>query len=192
MHRPPPGHHGRPPREAMSLEEIEEETEEMLQIRYINKSNSTFRRTEGGFVSLEFEGKKYDRIAVHRAFPFTDPEKYISVREADEKAREIGIVKNLADLSKSSADMLREQMNIRYFTPVIKRINDIKDEYGFAYFDVLTDRGACRFTIHMNGGSVVRLSETRILIQDLDGNRFEIPDITSLSAGELKKLDLFI
>ncbi|MCI8360960.1 MAG: DUF1854 domain-containing protein [Clostridiales bacterium] len=176
----------------LSLEDIAQETEELLEIRYLNKDNAVFRRTPGGFVSLDYQGRHYDRVSVYRAFPFSDPDKYISIREPDEKAKEIGMVEDLRALDKDTAAMLTEQMNIRYFTPVITRILDIKDEYGYAYFDVLTDRGACRFTIHMNGGSVVRLTDTRLLISDLDGNRFEIPDTGKLSAGELKKLDLFI
>ena len=44
----------------------------------------------------------------------------------------------------------------------------------------------------MGGGSVVHLSEERILITDLDGNRYEIPELSKLTALELKKLDLFI
>lgn len=176
----------------LSLEDIAKETEEMLEIRYLNQDNAVFKRTPGGFVSLDYQGRHYDRVSVYRAFPFSDPDKYISIREPDEKAREIGMVEDLYALDKETAAMLTEQMNIRYFTPVITRILDIKDEYGYAYFDVLTDRGACRFTIHMNGGSVVRLTDTRLLISDLDGNRFEIPDTRKLTAGELKKLDLFI
>lgn len=174
------------------LEEIAKEAEEMLEIRYLHKENAVFRRTPGGFVSLDYAGKHYDRISVYRAFPFTDPTKYISIRESDEKAREIGMVEDLEKLDKDTADMLLEQINIRYFTPVITKIIDIKDEYGYAYFDVVTDRGACRFTIHINSSSVVRLTDTRLLISDLDGNRFEIPDLRKLTAGELKKLDLFI
>ena len=39
---------------------------------------------------------------------------------------------------------------------------------------------------------MVHLSETRILISDVDENRFEIPDVMKLSAAERKKLDLFL
>jgi len=187
------GPEGSPPEPIeIDLEALAKETEDMLQLRYIDKDNAVFSRTDGGFVSLKYCDKEYDRIAVYCAFPFTDPEKYISIREANDKAREIGIIKDLSELSKDTAKILKEQLAIRYFTPVITKINDIKDEYGFAYFDVVTDRGDCKFTIRMGGGSVVTLSETRLLISDLDGNRFEVPDTGRLSAGELKKLDLFI
>lgn len=175
------------------LEDMEKETEEMLRLRFINKENAIFQRTEGGFVSMKIEGEFYPRIQVYHSFPLTEPNSYISIRESNEKAKEIGVIKNfLEDVSQESRDLLEEQLKLRYFTPRIEKINNIKDEYGFAYFDVLTNHGACRFTIHMGGGSVVNLSDTRLLITDLDGNRFEIPDTTRLTVQELKKLDLFL
>lgn len=39
---------------------------------------------------------------------------------------------------------------------------------------------------------VVRLTDTRLLITDLDENRFEIPDVLQLSQKEQRKLDLFL
>jgi len=179
--------------EEFNLEQMEKETEEMLRLRYINSSNAVFARTEGGFVSLKIEDEFYPRVQVYQAFPFTDPYCYISIRESDEKAKEIGVIKDLRkDVDEDTRQMILEQIRLRYFTPIIKKINNIKDEYGFAYFDVVTDHGACRFTIHMGGNSVVHLTDTRLLITDLDGNRFEIPYVTKLSSAELKKLDLFL
>lgn len=175
------------------LEKMEKETEDMLRLTFITKENAIFARTEGGFVSMKMGEEFYPRIQVYHAFPFTDPDSYISIREPDEKAKEIGIIKNIRkDISKESREMLEEQLRLRYFTPTIEKVINIKDEYGFAYFDVLTNHGACRFTIHMGGGSVVNLSDTRLMITDLDGNRFEIPDVTRLTTQELKKLDLFL
>lgn len=170
---------------------MEEETADLMELRFLNKNNASFSRTQGGFVALEYGGKSFERVWFYRTFPFTEPDHYISVRESDEKAREIGVIKDLKkDVSKEEEVMISEQLELRYFTPVIKKINNIKEEYGFAYFDVKTKEGTCKFTA--NGNSVVHLSETRILITDLDGNRFEIPDIRKLSVGELKKLDLFL
>lgn len=175
--------------ESLSMEEL---SKDILELRYLNKDNCTFKSTPGGFVSLEFGDKTYDRVNIYRTFPFTKPNEYISIRETDEKAREIGIIKSLEDISKEQRALLEEQLRVRYFTPIIKKVIDIKDEYGYAYFDVLTDYGTCRFTISMGGGSVIPLTDTRYLITDLDGNRFEIPDLTKLTPTELKKLDLFI
>lgn len=178
--------------EDFNLEQMEKETEEMLKLRYINKDNADFKRTDGGFVSVRIGEEFYPRVQVVRMFPFSDPEKYISIRTPDEHSKEIGIIENMKDVTKETAQMLTEQLNLRYFTPIITKIINIKEEYGYAYFEVVTDRGACRFTINMGGHAVVHLSETRILISDIDENRFEIPDIMKLSAKELKKLDLFL
>ncbi len=194
MGRPPMGHgpHHGGPDEEFNLEQMEKETEEMLKLRYLNKDNAVFERTEGGFVSVRIGDEFYPRVQVVRMFPFSDPDQYISIRTPDEHSKEIGIIEHMKQVSKEAAEMLREQLALRYFTPIITKIINIKDEYGYAYFDVVTDRGACRFTINMGGHSVVHLSETRILISDIDENRFEIPDVTKLTTKELKKLDLFL
>ena len=63
---------------------------------------------------------------------------------------------------------------------------------GYAYFHVMTDRGECRFTINMGSNAVVRLSDSRLLITDLDENRFEIRDVFALTQKEQRKLDLFL
>ena len=51
---------------------MENEVEEMTAIHYLNQDNAVFERTEGGFLSLSYEGKKWDRIQVIRLFPFTE------------------------------------------------------------------------------------------------------------------------
>ncbi len=178
--------------EEFNLEQMEKETEEMLKLRYLDDSNAVFERTQGGFVSVRIKEEFYPRVQVIRMFPFSDPEKYISIRTPDEHSKEIGVIEDMKQISKETRKMLEEQLNLRYFTPIITKVINIKDEYGYAYFDVVTDRGACRFTINVGGHAVVHLSETRILISDIDENRFEIPDVTKLSARELKLLDLFL
>ncbi len=174
-------------------EEMKQQSQDVLEMRYLNTDNTVFAKTEGGFVSLDYDGKHYNRVGVFHSFPFTSPSDYISIRESDEKQKEIGIIRNLdEDCSTETAELLREQLHIRYFIPKIKKIISIKDEYGYAYFHVKTDFGTCKFVIQMNSGGIVTLTETKILITDLDGNRFEIPDLTKLTGKELKKLDLFI
>ena len=173
-------------------EALKKESEEVLEMRLISSENAVFTRTAGGFLALKFKEKEYDRVGVYLTFPLTNPEEYISIREADEKAREIGVIEKLSELSPERAKMLKEQLDLRYFTPEITKIFDIKTEYGYGYFHVMTTYGECRFTIHNGGSSVVSLTDTRIIINDLDGNRFEVPDIMKLTVAERKKLDLFI
>lgn len=173
-------------------EALKRESDELLEMRFLTKENATFTRTEGGFVALKFGEKEYSRVGVYLTFPLTEPEEYISIREADEKAKEIGIIEKLSQLDKDQQEMIREQVKLRYFMPTILKVLDIKDEYGYAYWNVTTSFGACRFTTRMSGDAVITLGESRLLVTDIDGNRYEIPDFYQLSVTERKKLDLFI
>lgn len=173
-------------------EALKRESEELLEMRFLTRENARFSRTDGGFVALKYGEKEYARVGVYLTFPLTEPEEYISIREADEKAKEIGIIEKLSQLDKDQQDMIREQIKLRYFMPVITKVLDIKDEYGYAYWNVTTSFGACRFTTRMSGDAVIFLGESRMMVTDIDGNRYEIPDFYQLSVAERKKLDLFI
>ncbi len=174
-----------------SINTFEKEAEEMTVMRVITSKNK-FERTAGGFVNLTFEGVKYERVKIVRLFPFTDENKYISVRENTDKAREIGIIEDLDSFDDETREIISEQLRLNYFTPVIKKIMSIKDEYGYAYFHVMTDKGECNFAINMASNAVTKLSDSRLIIMDLDENRFEIRDVNALTQKERRKLDLFL
>ena len=176
---------------AEELNTFEKEAEEMTAMHVITNKDK-FERTSGGFVNFTYDGVKYERVKVVRLFPFTDADKYISIRENTDKAKEIGIIENLDDFDEETKEILREQLRLNYFTPVIQKIMSIKDEYGYAYFHVMTDKGECNFAINMASNAVTKLSDSRLIIMDLDENRFEIRDVNALTQKERRKLDLFL
>lgn len=181
----------------LNLQEFDEEaykkeSEELLSMRFLTAQNAVFARTEGGFLSLKYGDREYKRVGVYLTFPLTNPEEFISIREADEKAKEIGMIESLQVLDPRQQEMIREQIRLRYFMPVIRKVMEVKEEYGYAYWHVETSFGTCRFTTHMSNDAVVTLGESRLLITDIDGNRYEIPDFYELSVQERKRLDLFI
>ena len=114
--------------EQFEKEQMEREAEKMTAVRYLTKDNAVFERTQGGFVSLTFEGKTWDRVQVIRLFPFTEPNGFISIRTVEERSREIGVIKDLKDVSKETKKLLLEQLNLHYFTPIIQKVLSIKDE----------------------------------------------------------------
>ena len=168
----------------------QEAVEKMLTVDYLRPENTEFFATGTGFVSVRSGEITCSRAAFHRCFPFNDPDHFISVR--DENQKEIGLIESLADFPAETRRLIEDQLNLRYFTPLITKICEVKEEYGYSYWAVETDRGAYRCTVRLGGGSVSRISDIRLLITDIDGNRFEIPDLTGLSVNELKKIDLFI
>ena len=164
--------------------------EDRVAIRYLTPQTAVFSSTDGGFAALTFEDKTYRRVDFYLAFPFTDPEGWISVRESEENGREIGLIEDLSIFDDATKTLIKSQLSLRYFTPVILKVREIKEEFGYSYWNVLTDRGDCRFTCDQNG--VAKLSDTRLLISDVDGNRFEIPSVEALTPKELRMVDLYL
>lgn len=164
-----------------------------MEVRYLNQQNTKVIPTEGGFVHIEVEGVCYEHVQLVRTFPFTAVNEYISVRCQDEEESEIGMIEDLEkDFQGAAQKALREQLDIRYFTPIIQKVISIKEEGGCSYFDVETSAGRIQFVVRSNDNSFTKLTETRIIIEDLENNRFEIPDLHALSMKERKKLDIFL
>ena len=174
-----------------TLNIFEQKAEEMT-ATHIIPAGAVFTRTDGGFVSLDLDGKHYDRVKIVRLFPFSDADKYLSVREYEGAGKEIGIIEDLDSMPAETREVIMHQLTLCYFTPVISKIYSIKDEYGYAYFHVMTDKGECRFAINMGSNAVSKLSDTRLIIADVDENRFEIRDVDALSQKEKRMLDLFL
>lgn len=173
-----------------TLNKFEQKAVEMTAVNIINNT-AVFRETEGGFLGLEYQGSSYGRVKIVRLFPFSDENRFLSVREY-ESGREIGIIEDLDAMTDTSKELIKKQLKLTYFTPVITKIFKIKDEYGYAYFHVMTDKGECRFAINMGSNAVIKLSDTRLVIMDVDENRFEIRDVDKLSQKERRMLDLFL
>lgn len=159
-------------------------------IIYLTKDNAVFSKTKGGLLELEFNNQNFKRVFLVRAFPFSSADCYISVQ--DNNNEEIGIIKDFTSFDDDTVTLLKEQLALRYFTPKITKILKVKDIDGVAYFECETDKGKANFSFRVGGEAVIRLSETRIIFNDQQGNRFEVADIAALSQKEQKKLDLYI
>ena len=171
---------------------------EVVTVRYITKDNAEFEK-RGDFIRMKVrlpddegreEEKTFDRIFLHRAFPFDYPYAYISV--LDEDSKEIGIIQEIDGLDGDAAQMLREELDRKYYTPVIRQILSVKDKFGYSYWKVVTDEGELDFTCRDTFSSLLKIGGTRIFVNDIDGNRFEIPDLEALDRKSFKKIELFL
>lgn len=159
-----------------------------VDIRYLDPAQARFEQTPGGFVKLTIGADEvYPRVAVYRAFPFSYPDRYISVRDLE--GNEIGMIRDLRDFDAETVQLITRELDRRYFTPVISRIESIKEEFGYAYWNVETDAGPRRFTVRDMQVNVVLLGPQHVLIIDVDGNRYEIPDYTKLDAKSRRYIE---
>jgi len=174
------------------LELENEKLEAGLKINYLTPENCEFYETAGGFAAIRVGEKDYGHINVLRTFPFSALWEFLSVREIDGKQEEIGIIEDLNLFDKASFELIAKQLEIRYFMPKILKIISIKEEYGHAYWKVVTDKGTTMFTTVAGASGAVSKIGNRIIVKDSDENRFEIENVTALAPKELKKIDLYL
>lgn len=110
--------------------------------------------------------------------PLSQPKKYLSLLNT--KGDEIVMVKNPEELSESSFKAVQEELYRRYLTACVHKILHAKVEFGATYWHAVTDRGEREFVTQSLQENAIWLSETHLLLIDVDGNRFEIPDTQSL------------
>lgn len=128
------------------------------------------------------------RAFLHRAFPFDSPYKYISV--SDENG-EIGMVLD-TDIFGDDAKLLKNELDSKYFSPKIKKIISLKERFGYSYWNVKCDKGDFSFTVKDTFRNIIHVSEDRVIILDVDSNRFEIESLSALDRKSFRKLELYI
>jgi hypothetical protein len=114
------------------------------------------------------------------------PAQDLSIRENG--GTEAGLLRSLDSLDPDSRRLVEESLSRRYFVPVIHRIRDVIERFGTVEWKVDTDRGACRFTTRDLRDNVLRLRGRRYILQDVDENRYEIPDTAKLDSKSLASL----
>ena len=105
-------------------------------IRYLNRLNTTFSKTAGQMLSVTVDEEEHPSVYVHCSFPHTNRRIYLSIRTIENK--EIGMIRSLDDFSEETAELLEEQVQIRYFAEITKVIN-VKEEFGYAYWEAGDD-----------------------------------------------------
>lgn len=159
-----------------------------VNIQYCTKDNTTFRRMSGKLLSITIDGETHDHVFLHCSFPHTDKRQYVSVRTADNE--EIGMIRSIDDFPAEVVALLEEQIQIRYFVPEITRVVNIREEFGYSYWDTETTAGLCRFTVRSGGNHLKLVGEEKLLVIDVDGNRFIINHLDQLSAREYRMVEM--
>ena len=81
-------------------------------------------RSPDGILHLEQEGKCFARVTLVRSFPYTMPDRFISVRSAD--GREIAMIQDVKFLAEESFQAVREELDRNYMIPIIKQILTVR------------------------------------------------------------------
>ncbi|MBR4074056.1 MAG: DUF1854 domain-containing protein [Firmicutes bacterium] len=167
----------------------------------LSPDNAWFSASAGGLISLkiknaEGETEEFERVVIRRSFPVTAPNEFLSVREPDTRKKgrgsEIGMIRDLAVFDKDTVALINAELDLRYFTPEIKRITAAKEKFGYCYWEADTSAGHVAFVLNNPFGNIRKLEDGRILIADMDGNCFLIPDPEALDRQSYKVIEIYI
>ncbi len=149
--------------------------------------NLTFTAADGTF---------YPRISLRRSFPLSAENTYIVVRvpEAEgDRGNELGVIRDCQNLDEQSRQAVEEELRRFYLVPVVQRIHSIREEFGFLYWSVETDRGPKDFIMRDSViGQVRQVGTGRWLIIDINQTRYEIRDYENLDEKSQAFLNRFL
>lgn len=165
------------------------ELSDIISINILSRENASFEERDG-FLYMTHMGEER-RVSLQRAFPFEMEREYISVLDPDKK--EIGMIRSIdRDFDENDIAVLSCELDRKYFSPVITKIIDMKDNYGFMQVSVETDMGALSFGVRDVYRSILKVGGGRVFLVDVDGNRYEIPSVDALDRHSRKKLELYL
>ncbi len=160
-----------------------------MEIEYLIPGTTEFFLSDGGFLMIRKE-EKTDRAYLSRIFPHEMPYGYISVADSDKN--EIGIIKALSDFDKETEEILKNDLRKKYYAPKIIRIDSINERFGYSYWEVETDNGKRSFSLKDTFRSLMKVSDDRLFVIDVDSNRYEIESIKALDRKSYRKIELYI
>ena len=135
--------------------------------------------THGATLRLTIaDDRSYLRVSVLRAFPLSEPDRFLSIRDGANK--EIGLLVDAAALSADNRSLVAADLECRYVIPVVTLIHPAKERFGTVDWTMATDRGEVRFTTRNLRENVQRPSPERLILNDVDGNRYDIRNVDAL------------
>ena len=153
-------------------------------IRYLGAGDIRFSRNDlQQLVAKMADGTVHVDVLVYRTRPISGPHRYISVRvgATQSEQREIGLIRNLDSLAPEQRRLVNEELAKRYFIHIITQIRVLREEFGYLYWEVDTDKGPRQFpTSRWDQGKLVNMGDGLHIITDVDGNRYEIPNVEKL------------
>ena len=82
-----------------------------------------FTETESGYLEFSYDGMNYEKVDLTRLVPFNDENRYISVsyKNEEDEWKEIGVIKDLDDLSADTKKTADDYLKLKYYIPEIRR-----------------------------------------------------------------------
>jgi hypothetical protein len=145
------------------------------------------RRIDGQLWATHLD--KQQPVWVSRCFPWSEPGRFISLRDADDE--EFALVRDFGELDRRSREALEVGLAEAGFVLEIAAVESCEEEVEIRTWVVVTRQGRRSFQTRRDewprdvpGGG--------LLISDVSGDLFYVPDIQALDAKSLALLWAFV
>jgi len=162
----------------------------LAEINILDITKAEFYVSESSFTGLRYDGREYSRIILSRILPLNDPDRYISV--IDTNGNEVGILRSIEELSGQQAEIVKNELSKRYHCPVISRIASAKEKTGYVYFDVDIKGKSKTFAVKDVSRNIRQLDDGRIIVFDVDGNRYLIENMDALDPKSARYIEPYL
>jgi hypothetical protein len=143
------------------------------------------RTDERGRMFILREGHADQQVVARRAFPWSRPDQFISLR--GKEGGELAMIESLTLLPDAAQAQILAFLAAGTFIPRIRRITRIDMQHGYQLWDVETEAGSLQLRVQERE-DIRFLSETRFSVKDANGNVYEIPDVSELDEGSQREL----
>jgi hypothetical protein len=174
----------------MSTEQLRSET-----LNILDPHSLSFTFTEEPFtLNLTLPDKTtYLNILALPAFPLSARQEFIHLYQRSEEGgigKAIGIIEDTQKLTKENCTALNLLLKKICNLPIIISVTNIVDEFHFFHWFVETDRGSADFFMGPPRRHITPYNQNGLLIKDLKGDMYHIPDQATLDKKSQDSINL--
>ena len=130
-------------------------------------------------------GGREVRVKVRRCFPWTEPGRFVSLRDAD--GEEVALVRDAGELDARSRTALEDALAEAGFVLEVTRIHAVEEEIEIRYWQVETRQGPRSFQTRRDDWPR-QLSDSSFLIRDVSGDLYHVRDTGALDRESRERM----
>ncbi len=144
----------------------------------LDAAGTTCSRQPSGHLNIAHPEGEWSDVHVTPTFPLSRRNAMVAVR--DSTGEEVALLDDISKLDSASREIMTEEMERSYFMPRITDILYAEEKMNVLTLEAETDRGPRTIQLRNPRRAIRKLPRNRVVIRDVDNNRYEIKDWTSL------------
>ena len=128
-------------------------------------------------------------VRLRRAFPWSRPGDFVSIRDAEGK--ELLLIESLEPIDPGRRKTIEAWLDGASFIPRIVSVDDVDVRFGYQQWKVQTDRGPAEFRVQERE-DIRFLPDGRFRIKDADGTVYEMVNLSQLDEASRRAVEALI